>query len=892
MKKLSWILLLLLSPLLAVATHQVGGYFSIKYISGTTYRITLYDYTNTCNTEADRDTVRIYWGDGSSTVIPRKNGARDNNGFPGGEPVCNCRKVSIYDTLHTFPGPGSYHMSMDDQDRMANILNMTYSVNQDFYLFSTLTINPFVGYDVSSPVITYPMVCVYACPNICYTYNLGAYSPQGDSLSYALGNCLVAPGVKAVGYTIPSGVTLDPATGTFRWCSPPTPATSPGIYNFVILVISHKKVTIGNTVRTYIVDTTACEFELLVEGNCRIPPPVVTGISDTCVVAGDLLNLSYRGTDTDPIDITMQATGDPFTTAPPATYTTNPAGQFGGNPITLNFKWATNCAEVRKPPYQMLVQGDAIDTGFIAGYQSTDIYIVGPAPTNLVATPHGNAVNLSWNASTCSNVTGYEIYRHTGCYKWIHDQCETGVPAYTGYTLIGRTSCWTCTTFTDNNGGRGLAPGVYYDYMVVATYPLPDGSLSLASNDTCVKLKRDVPVIINVSVDNTSAGTGAIFVRWTKPLADPQDFDTIANPGPYTYQLLRAKGINGNSFIPVTSFTSTFFKSSADDTTFKDTPPNTLGLGYSYKVLFYSNNTIIDSSAAASSIYLTVKPDNNMLHLSWQSNSPWTDSSYSIYRTFPLPVTFLHTVPGTQHTYTDSNLTNLKTFCYYVESKSYYPDSTLPRPLFDSSEIMCGEPKDTVPPCRPKLSVNPLCDEYRDSLVWNNPDYTCPQVENRVLYYNVYFTPSPTSDLNLIATIHNLKDTVFVRDSILSIAGCFAVTAVDSFMNESAIDTICVDNCPEYELPNVFTPNGDGANDLFTPILPYRFIKDVDMEIFDRWGVEVLHTLDPMINWNGKMHNTGADCSDGVYFYICRVHEIHINGIQTRDLKGFIQLLK
>ncbi|MFM8484892.1 MAG: T9SS type B sorting domain-containing protein, partial [Bacteroidota bacterium] len=63
------------------------------------------------------------------------------------------------------------------------------------------------------------------------------------------------------------------------------------------------------------------------------------------------------------------------------------------------------------------------------------------------------------------------------------------------------------------------------------------------------------------------------------------------------------------------------------------------------------------------------------------------------------------------------------------------------------------------------------------------------------------------------------------------------VVAVDSFGNQSTFSNIvCVDNCSDYNLPNAFTPNGDGFNDLFTPILPYRFIDRVDMKIFDRWG--------------------------------------------------------
>ena len=40
---------------------------------------------------------------------------------------------------------------------------------------------------------------------------------------------------------------------------------------------------------------------------------------------------------------------------------------------------------------------------------------------------------------------------------------------------------------------------------------------------------------------------------------------------------------------------------------------------------------------------------------------------------------------------------------------------------------------------------------------------------------------------------------------------------------------MCVDNCPEYELPNVITINGDGVNDFFKPI-KNKFIKSIDLK--------------------------------------------------------------
>ena len=125
------------------------------------------------------------------------------------------------------------------------------------------------------------------------------------------------------------------------------------------------------------------------------------------------------------------------------------------------------------------------------------------------------------------------------------------------------------------------------------------------------------------------------------------------------------------------------------------------------------------------------------------------------------------------------------------------------------------------------------------------------------------------------------------------IAGCYAVTAVDTFENESAFSNIiCPDNCPLYQLPNAFTPNGDGDNELFIPY-PYRFIDRVEMNIFNIWGELVFTTEDPDINWDGKNLN-GNDVVDGVYYYTCKVFENRVSGVTESEtlLNGFIEVIR
>src|SRR5690554_1459680 len=69
-----------------------------------------------------------------------------------------------------------------------------------------------------------------------------------------------------------------------------------------------------------------------------------------------------------------------------------------------------------------------------------------------------------------------------------------------------------------------------------------------------------------------------------------------------------------------------------------------------------------------------------------------------------------------------------------------------------------------------------------------------------------------------------------------------------------------------YEIPNVFTPNGDGSNDFFKIINPLG-IKTFSVTILNRWGNVVYESNDIEFLWNGTIHNNGTSCNDGVYFY-------------------------
>lgn len=84
------------------------------------------------------------------------------------------------------------------------------------------------------------------------------------------------------------------------------------------------------------------------------------------------------------------------------------------------------------------------------------------------------------------------------------------------------------------------------------------------------------------------------------------------------------------------------------------------------------------------------------------------------------------------------------------------------------------------------------------------------------------------------------------------------------------------------DMPNVFTPNNDGTNDLFTPIY-INNIESMETTILNRWGNVVFKTDDPLINWDG------GNCSEGTYFWV--VQYTTRTGIKL-NISGFLTLFK
>ena len=136
----------------------------------------------------------------------------------------------------------------------------------------------------------------------------------------------------------------------------------------------------------------------------------------------------------------------------------------------------------------------------------------------------------------------------------------------------------------------------------------------------------------------------------------------------------------------------------------------------------------------------------------------------------------------------------------------------------------------------------------------------------------VTFTNTSTSATSFTWTLGNGVTDV-LNNSIAqtyTAVGIYTVSLVITNNNckDSTSVLITVNDVePEIEIPNVFTPNGDGVNDIFK--ITAINTKSFSADIFNRWGTKLYSWSDITTGWNGKAN--GKDVTDGVYFYMIKI---------------------
>jgi gliding motility-associated-like protein len=94
---------------------------------------------------------------------------------------------------------------------------------------------------------------------------------------------------------------------------------------------------------------------------------------------------------------------------------------------------------------------------------------------------------------------------------------------------------------------------------------------------------------------------------------------------------------------------------------------------------------------------------------------------------------------------------------------------------------------------------------------------------------------------------------------------------------------------PFVHVPNSFTPNGDGINEVFQPVVDGTFVS-YELTVFDRWGEAIFTTDQPGKAWDGSLN--GGPVQDGVYVWTLRFKAVAEAGVKQERLTGHVTLLR
>jgi large repetitive protein len=134
-----------------------------------------------------------------------------------------------------------------------------------------------------------------------------------------------------------------------------------------------------------------------------------------------------------------------------------------------------------------------------------------------------------------------------------------------------------------------------------------------------------------------------------------------------------------------------------------------------------------------------------------------------------------------------------------------------------------------------------------------------------VQWYWRFGTGDSTSELQ--NPTHNYTDTgTFCPTlTVVDMHGC-----IDSITN-----CLVVNPSFTFYIPDAFTPNGDGINDVFMP--KGNYVSSYEMYIFDRWGEQLFHSTQMENGWNGTGKGGSVMCQQDTYVYMIKVTDTQGN---------------
>ncbi|MCB0400968.1 MAG: PKD domain-containing protein [Flavobacteriales bacterium] len=634
------------------------------------------------------------------------------------------------------------------------------------------------------------------------------------------------------------------------------------------------------------------------------PLPTVTASADTSICMGDAANISVSGTATTYSWDNGLGNGTNFAVTPAVNTTYHVTGTDGNNCS------ATDSVMVTINPLPIVTASN--DTTICSG-DAANISVSGNATTYSWDNGLGNGTNFAVSpvVNTTYHVTGTDGNSCSATDSVTVTVTVCGVPPVTSFSASDSTICvGDCIDFTDlsssiptgwtwyffgaatttsalqnptnicyNNAGS-------FDVALVSSNASGQDSLFIANFITVsppptVTASNDTTICSGDNANISVSGTATTY-SWDNGLGNGTSF-TVTPVVNTTYHVTGtdANGCIANDSVMVTINPIPTVTASNDTTICAGDPANIsvsgtattyswdngLGNGTSFSVTpgttttYHVTGSDASSCSASDSVVVTVNPAPTVT----ASN----DTSICLGDTANISVS------GTATTYSwDNGLGNGTNFAVTpAVNTTYHVTGTDGSGCSNTDSVMVTVTNCNIPPVAAfNASGTSLC--INDCIDFT--DLSTGGVPTNWSWYFEGGTPDTSTQQNPSNICYN---TVGTFDVYLVVSNAFGQDSL--YMN----NYVTVDSCNTVEeilvIPNVFSPNGDGENDLFKPF--GNNITSLHMEIYNRWG-EVLYMTD-FINagWDGRT-TAGDICSDGTYFYL-----ITVNG---ELYKGSITLIR
>lgn len=178
-------------------------------------------------------------------------------------------------------------------------------------------------------------------------------------------------------------------------------------------------------------------------------------------------------------------------------------------------------------------------------------------------------------------------------------------------------------------------------------------------------------------------------------------------------------------------------------------------------------------------------------------------------------------------------------------------------------------------------------EEYPEAAYTFLPDF--PNTYNSLVNFNNESIGNITNSWTVNGTEFSNELNPFYPFNELSGSYEICLTIANDYQCENTFcDTILIADVFNLYVPNTFSPNGNGINDLFGPVVSEDLIKHYEMWIFNRWGELIFHTFSIEDHWDGTISSIKAQQDT----YIWRIKYREVNAAGLKEKIGHVNLIR